>query len=284
MRAPYRCARQPGVEPPTLSATDAGTRAGTASPDDASVRVHVASWNTRRATELCIRSMHRTAGHPFELVVGDGGSTDGSVAMLERLEGDGRLRLQRVDGGRTHAAWLDHWYATCPTRFLVFSDSDVLYRRHGWLRDMVARAGSTGAAMVATRVQARGGVPFVHPMTGARRTLAPRPEPWLVLIDLAQTRPVVSTSFAYEDGAPAADDASRLAYDVGAAFFRDFTAAGLRCEEMGPSFSSAYHHFGGLTWQRGGDARLALARRLKQMAKHARVHAALWRERVGRDR
>jgi glycosyltransferase involved in cell wall biosynthesis len=243
------------------------------------VRVHVASWNTRLATELCVRSMRRTAVHPFELVVGDGGSTDGSVEMLERFARSGWLKVEQVEGGRSHAAWLDHWYATCPARYAIFSDSDVLYRRTGWLREMIERASSTGAAMVATRIQARDGVPFVHPITGARRTLAARPEPWLVLIDLAQTRDAVQTSFAYQDGAPADDDASRLGYDVGAAFFRDFEAAGLHCEEMGPEFADSYHHFGGLTWQRGGDTRMPLARRAKQVAKHARVRVALIRER-----
>jgi hypothetical protein len=34
------------------------------------VRVHVASLNTRDATELCIRSLRKFAGDPLELVVG----------------------------------------------------------------------------------------------------------------------------------------------------------------------------------------------------------------------
>ena len=48
----------------------------------ADVRVHVASANTRSLTELCIRSMERFAGYPFELYVGDVGSHDGSIEML----------------------------------------------------------------------------------------------------------------------------------------------------------------------------------------------------------
>ncbi|MGZ4735146.1 MAG: hypothetical protein ACXV8R_06035 [Acidimicrobiia bacterium] len=39
------------------------------------VVVHVASLNTAAATELCVRSMRHYAGHEFDLVVGDGGST-----------------------------------------------------------------------------------------------------------------------------------------------------------------------------------------------------------------
>jgi hypothetical protein len=50
-----------------------------ASPGAVEVRVHVATINTAAVTELCIRTMRHTAGYPFDLVVGDGGSTDGSL-------------------------------------------------------------------------------------------------------------------------------------------------------------------------------------------------------------
>ncbi len=248
--------------------------------DTDAVTIHVASWNTRAVTELCVRSMRRTAGYEFNLTVGDGGSTDGSVMLLENLAARGWLKLECVEGGRTHAEWLDHWYNSCQTRYLIFSDSDVLYRRKGWLREMVERAASSNAAMVATRVQARNGVAYVHPVTGAKRTLAARPEPWLVLIDLHQTRGVVTTSFAYEDGGDPGDGSDQIAYDVSAAFFRDFETAGLRAEEMGPGFASAYHHFGGMTWLSGKDSRISWARRAKQIAKKLYSTAALLRERL----
>jgi glycosyltransferase involved in cell wall biosynthesis len=80
------------------------------------VRVHVPTINTAAVTELCIRTMRRRAGAPFELVVGDGGSTDGSLDVLRRFERDGWLTLEIAPGGRTHAAWLDKWFAECPTR------------------------------------------------------------------------------------------------------------------------------------------------------------------------
>lgn len=241
-----------------------------------SVRVHVASYNTAAATELCVRSARRLAGMPFALTVGDCGSADGSLPMLRRFAERGALDLEVAEGGRAHAAWLDLWYATCTERFCVFSDSDVEYLAEGWLADMVQTAERTGAALVATRIQARDGVAYRHPTTGAERTLARRPEPWLLLLDLAQTRPRVATSFKYVDRPGA--DGTKIAYDTAAAFFEDVDRAGLAWTEMPASYAAAYHHFGSLSWLGGRD--VPLRRRAKQLAKRAYVRARLVRARL----
>jgi glycosyltransferase involved in cell wall biosynthesis len=244
------------------------------------VRVHVPTINTAAVTELCIRTMRHTAGYPFELVVGDGGSTDGSLEMLRRFEAAGWLQLEVAPDGRTHTAWLDKWLAECPTRFAVFSDSDVEFHRPGWLRAMVDAGRSAGAALVATRIQARGGVHYVHPRTGARRLLAERPEPWLMLIDVEQTRGVVATSFAYRD--EVAPDGSKIGFDTAAAFFRDLQAAGLRYVEMPPDFARAYTHYGSMSWKRLRDGGMPLPVRAKQLLKHGRVRVNLVRARMRR--
>lgn len=244
----------------------------------ANVRVHVASIDTAPVTELCIRTMRRLAGAPFELVVGDCGSTDGSLEMLERFAAAGWLELEVAPNGRRHAEWLDQWFASCPTRYAVFADSDVEFRREGWLRDMLAAAAAHDAALVATRIQAVDGVAYRHPVTGAARLLAARPEPWLVLLDVEALRGRVTAGFGYRDE-PAPDvPGGKIAYDVGAAFFRDLDAQGLRWVEMPPDFARAYHHYGGLSWQRP-DRGLAFGRRMKQAVKRAAVEARLRRER-----
>ncbi|HEY1740092.1 MAG TPA: glycosyltransferase [Acidimicrobiia bacterium] len=240
--------------------------------------MHVASYNTAAATELCIRTARRLAGIPFAFTVGDGGSTDKSLPMLRRLAARGAIDLDVEPGGRTHAQWLDHWYATCTERYCVFSDSDVDYRAEGWLRDMVSAARNSGAALVATRIQARDGVAYQHPTTGARRTLAPRPEPWLVLIDLEQTRPHVHTSFGYVDRVQ--PDGSKTAYDVAAAFFAALAESPLAWIEMPPAFATAYHHFGGLSWQQAFARGVPLRRRAKQLTKRADVWLRLERARL----
>ncbi len=243
-----------------------------------SVRVHVASHNTTTATELCVRSMRRLAGVPFALTVGDGGSHDGSVAMLQRFASDGVLDLEVVEGGRTHAQWLDHWYASCDERYCVFSDSDVEYLRHDWLDEMITTAVTRDAALVTTRIQARDGVEYRHPTTGARRILAPRPEPWLLLIDTQRTRGHVRAGFGYEDRLR--EDGTKIGYDIGAAFFHDLDTAGLAWVEMPPSFAKAYRHYGGLSWQRAFGKGIPVRRRIKQLAKRAHVRMRLQRARI----
>jgi hypothetical protein len=240
--------------------------------------MHVASHNTAAATELCIRSARRLAGAPFALTVGDGGSTDGSLKMLRKFATRGVIDLEVVPAGRSHAQWLDQWHDECPERYCVFSDSDVEYLGAGWLAAMLETAEREQAALVATRIQARDGVEYRHPTTGLHRILARRPEPWLVLIDVVQTRGRVTTGFRYFDrqleGGPT------VAYDVAAGFFEDLDRQGLRWVEMPPSFASAYHHFGGLSWQSAFGRGVPARRRVKQLAKRMQVWARLQRARL----
>jgi glycosyltransferase involved in cell wall biosynthesis len=244
----------------------------------AAVTVHVASLNTKRVTELCIRSMRHYAGRAFQLVVGDAGSTDGSLTMLRRFEARGWLDLEVAAGGRKHAEWLDRWVATSDSRYVVFSDSDVEYLEPGWLRDLVDTAEREHAALVCARMQ----YPpdrFEHPVTGAKRRLAPRPTPWLMLVDTDQVRGRVDASFAYVDVVDPDAYGGKVAHDVGAAYFAALDAAGLPWAEMPEAWQSKFRHFGGLTWLKGGPEATPKVR-ARQLAKMGVAHAHLWRARA----
>ena len=236
-----------------------------------------ASYNTRRMSELCVRSMRKFAGYPFRLSVGDCGSTDGSLAMFQGYATAGQLHLEVAPLGRRHGEWLDHWFRTSEADLLVFCDSDVEYLAPNWLADMVQRAEDTGAALIATRIQALDGVPYVHPGTGAIATLAARPEPWLMMLDLRQLRGKVTTSFLYTEEIDA--DGTKVAFDTAAAFFRDTVAAGLSYGEMPTGFSRSFRHYSGLTWQRRG---IPISRQLKQAAKRCWVNVRWTRSRLQR--
>jgi hypothetical protein len=246
----------------------------------AEVTVHVASLNTKRVTELCIRSMRHYAGRDFRLVVGDAGSTDGSLRMLRDFEARGWLDLEVAPGGRKHAEWLDRWVAAGRSRYVVFSDSDVEYLEHGWLRDLVDTAERDGAALVCARMQWPPDT-FDHPVTGAKRRLAPRPTPWLMLLDSEQVRGRVDASFAYVDVVDPEAYGGKVAHDVGAAYFAALDAAGLTWAEMPPAWQSKFRHFGGLTWLKGGPEATAKVR-ARQLAKIGVAHTHLWRARVRR--
>lgn len=255
----------------------------TASPKaaaDRSVTVHVATLNTAHVTELCIRSMRQFAGRSFDLVVGDAGSTDGSLPMLRAWESLGWLRLTEVSGGRSHADWIDGWIATCPTRYAVFSDSDVEYREDGWLTDIVDTAVESGAALVCGRMLRPSGI-YVHPVSGAIRRLAMRPSPWLLLLDLDQIRGVVDASFQTRDVKDAASGEVGISYDVGATFFAALVESGLSWQEMPEDWRRKFRHYGGLTWLKNGALASDTTVRVRQMAKLALVEARLTRARAG---
>lgn len=243
------------------------------------VTAHVASLNTARVTELCVRSMREFAGYPFELVVGDSGSTDGSLELLRDFEARGWLRLEVAPGGRRHPDWLDRWLAACTTRYALFSDSDVEYRAEGWLADMVETALHTGAALVCGRMQWPPDT-FTHPVTGAARRLAPRPTAWLVMIDTEQVRGRVDASFAYHEVKDPAAFGGKIAYDTTAWYYKCLCDAGLTGAEMPASWQHKYRHFGGLTWLGARKSGATLRKRAKQLAKLAIVEAHLRRARA----
>jgi glycosyltransferase involved in cell wall biosynthesis len=224
-------------------------------------RVHVASANTRPATELCIRSLRRFAGQPFDLVVGDVGSTDGSLEMLRGAEQHGWLRLEVAESGwRLHFQWIDEWLRTCPARYAVFVDSDLEIRRPGWLSDLVGMAETTGAALVCAEFEGEV-ANYVHPSGRAMR-IAARPAAHLLLIDTEQVRDLdASFEPRFEDGADVAEGGRN--YDLGALYFDALVERGLRWVEMPLDYRAKYRHYGGLSWSRDAPGRERWERRKK---------------------
>lgn len=249
-----------------------------AAPD---VQVYVASLNTKAATELCLRSMRHYAGHDFDLMVGDGGSTDGSLDLLRGFESRGWLTLDVAPGGRKHWEWIDQWIVECPARFAVFVDSDVEFLQPGWLQKMVAAAVADDAALVCG--QMLGTAPhFRHPVTGTTRTVMGRPAPWLLLLDVAALRGRVDVSFRYVEEDDANAEGGRIAHDVGGAYFVALQAAGLGSVTLPDAYRKKFRHFGGLSWRSAWDRDVPLKARARQLAKITLVHTHLWRARIGR--
>jgi hypothetical protein len=267
-RALRRLAGRPGAESP-----------GPGADAPADVTVHVASINTRYATELCIRTMRRYAGRDFRLVVGDCGSTDGSLELLRDYEARGWLTLEVAPNGRQHAEWLDQWLRDCPTRFAVFCDSDIEFFEAGWLDEMVRASIDNDAALVCAEIipsRAR----FVHPHSGAKRTLGARPAPWLLLVDAQRVRGRLDASFAYVEVEDPAAFGGIVGYDVGGAFFAHLRAVGFGWVQLPDSFRRTYRHFSGLSWRRVFDWRAPSRLRPGQLPRMATVYAHLLRARA----
>lgn len=210
------------------------------------VRVHVASANTNPVTEFCIRTIHRYAGHPFELHIGDVGSGDGSVPMLCDLAANGWITLEIAEGWRQHAEWLDKWLLTCDRRFAVFVDSDVAFRREGWLQELVDTALSSGAHLVCAEILDEQSN-FRHQTTGQEMRLWPRPSAHLMLLDVPKVRDLGVSFAPVIEKDPSIPEGTR-SYDLGAKLFEELVHRGLTCASMPESYLESFTHFGGMSW------------------------------------
>jgi hypothetical protein len=215
-------------------------------PSGLRVSVYVASYNTANSTELCVRTMRRLAGYPFDLTVGDSGSRDGSVERLRAMEARGWLRLEVAADRRHHAEWLDRWRGRCAADFAVFVDSDVEFLGHGWLRDLVAAACLQQAALVSAEL-----LPecqnFIEPVAGRAVRGTARPAPWLLLIDPKKTSAIpVGFGFHKEETDAVAEGV--IVWEVAGRFFEHLKAEGLNWAILPPSFQRKFHHYAGLSW------------------------------------
>jgi glycosyltransferase involved in cell wall biosynthesis len=206
------------------------------------VPIYVASYNTRDYTELCVRSLHRYADAPFELVVGDSDSRDGSRELLDELEGEGWLRVERATTRRTHAEWLDRWLAEAPGRHVVFCDSDVQFLG-AFLRDMLRVAERTGAAITSPALHPGG----AHHNPALLTHLMPRPCPWLMMVDAPRLR-TLKTSYEVVTEPSAAHPQGQRTFDVGALLYHRALAAGMSHASMGPRFRRSYRHYANASW------------------------------------
>jgi hypothetical protein len=227
--------------------------------------------NTRPYTELCLRSMRRHAGAPFELVVGDVASTDGSAEMLRRMARGGQLRLQEAPYPRYHGQWIDQWRAECDSEVLVVVDSDIEFVGQRWLPRLMAAL--EGYAMVAYRAipagtyterrpTLPGGEP--NPLYPHTLTLLARPDPCVLALDHVRTRHL-RTSFTWqpEEG----DWPPRRAWDTAGAFARSLEAEGLRWRALTEEERAMFVHF---------EARTT-GLRSTRLRTSVRVRAKLWR-------
>jgi glycosyltransferase involved in cell wall biosynthesis len=93
--------------------------------------VVIPSFNTAATIELTLRSVLAQTDPDLEVIVGDDGSTDQTLAIVERV-GDGRASALRLDH-RGAAAARNAGIAASRGRFIAFLDSDDL-----WLPEYLA--------------------------------------------------------------------------------------------------------------------------------------------------
>jgi hypothetical protein len=232
------------------------------------VSVFVASLNTVDALELAVRSATRLSDHSFDLIIGDSGSTDGSLELIRRLEAEGIVSDHEVVPGRPHWEWLDHWRQSCPTRYAVFVDSDVQFLAPGWLEALLEWADREKWAMV--------GGEFIGEQPDSLHAgvilfrFAARLAPWLLLVDIERCDRV---HVSFQDGSHPSTQVHEgtIAYDVGGRLFHSLRLLGIGCGAMPAAFRQSYRHQGGLSWLGPGSGRQRLKRSFQRMAVKGRL-------------
>lgn len=100
------------------------------------------------AVRLTLSSLRQFTPEPYQLLVADNGSTDGTREYLAALDW---LELFNRDPRRSassHGATLDWLVRRVKTRYFLTLDSDVVFLRRGWLSDLRETLERRGVATV----------------------------------------------------------------------------------------------------------------------------------------
>ena len=106
----------------------------------------IANYKTLDFTRLCLRSIRKFTSYPYETIVVDNDSQDGSLEYLKSLSWI-RLIERRSDagepcGGFAHAAALELGLENCNTEFFVSMHSDTFAQRANWLTELISYFGN----------------------------------------------------------------------------------------------------------------------------------------------
>jgi len=116
-------------------------RTGRSVPEDLASIV-IPHYQTPDLARLCLRAIRRLTDHPYEVIVVDNHSQDGS---LEYLRSVGWIRLiergpeTEPDAVFAHASAMDIGMAAARGRWLVSFHTDTIVRREGWLGAMIGQ-------------------------------------------------------------------------------------------------------------------------------------------------
>ncbi|MFO7816103.1 MAG: glycosyltransferase family 2 protein [Desulfovibrionales bacterium] len=110
------------------------------------VSIIILNWNTKKITEKCIKKVRKYTNTPYELILVDNGSTDGSQSYIASLHSpDTKTILLEKNIG--FAAGNNKGLEVATGEKICFLNSDAFVTK-GWLSRMVQCMDRTGAGMV----------------------------------------------------------------------------------------------------------------------------------------
>jgi len=115
--------------------------------------VVVVNWNRRALLEACLRSLERPQGAPFEVVVVDNGSSDGSPDWVEEYAQGApfRVKLLRNSENRGFCGANNQGIEAASGEWIALLNNDA-EAQPGWLAAMLDAAREPNVGMVASKV------------------------------------------------------------------------------------------------------------------------------------
>jgi glycosyltransferase involved in cell wall biosynthesis len=132
------------------------------------ITIGFVSYNTWILTKLCLDSIFKFTTCPYNLIVADNGSTDGSLVKLKKIEETGRLKLLELKqdkdefGSMGHARALDRIMEFVKTRYTLIFDSDCIALKYGWINDLIKELDDSTKAIGAKPFRAFENIGMIH--------------------------------------------------------------------------------------------------------------------------
>lgn len=148
--APPDSDRSPGPAPVL---PEAHTAPPEVPPVPTEVTVLIVNWNRRQLLEACLRSLEQPQGLPFEIVVVDNGSTDGSLEFLEDYARHApfAVRILKNEANRGFCAANNQAIAAARSPFVALLNNDA-EASPGWLAALREAFGQPDVGMAASKI------------------------------------------------------------------------------------------------------------------------------------
>jgi GT2 family glycosyltransferase len=110
------------------------------------VSIVVVNWNTRELIKECVAAIRENTSVPYELVLVDNGSNDGSVETIKELRDD-KTRIVLLPENLGFAGGYNKGIQSATGSTVCLLNSDAFVTR-GWLNSLLKCMRKTGAGMV----------------------------------------------------------------------------------------------------------------------------------------
>jgi hypothetical protein len=222
-----------------------------------SVTLFLTSSNNRYPLELTLRTMlAKTRYEPFQILVADNDSTDGSREWLEAMSAHAPITVLRET--LPQSEWYDRIYREVDTDYWVALHEDLIFTGADWLADLIARMEADRELQLLEGQYFPPTPGMAEPVSGKVVDMQESLSTWLFCVRTSLRERLPEASFAFHKGPDPAPHQRRQVYDIGGRLLRDMREAGLEYRWMPWWYRAKWHHVANMSWIREHGAGLNL--------------------------